>query len=166
MSPQIIVYLQIFVFVLSLSMLPFLLLYIFTFKINLFGSSHIFFVNLFISLLSISKFILHIIYLKFDTSSKTPFSETVLDHSVFFSLNIHFFLLYVYIYIYITWEWGLEKTPQWETSSFVPYIVRMIKSRTIRYLDHVARMKIGMSASKSLTSKQTGKRALGRSRHR
>jgi hypothetical protein len=47
-----------------------------------------------------------------------------------------------------------------------PNIVRVIKSRRLRWVGHVARMEEGRSAFKILTGKCTGKRPLGRSRHR
>ena len=45
-------------------------------------------------------------------------------------------------------------------------IVREIKSRTLRWAGHVARMEEGRSVYKILTGKPTGKRPLGRSRRR
>ena len=47
-----------------------------------------------------------------------------------------------------------------------PNIVRVIKSRRLRRTGNVARMEEGRSAFKILTSKPTGKRPFGRSRHR
>ena len=47
-----------------------------------------------------------------------------------------------------------------------PNIVRVIKSRRVRWADHVARMEEGKSAFKILTGKPTGKRPLGRPRRR
>ena len=47
-----------------------------------------------------------------------------------------------------------------------PNIVRVIKSRKLRWLGHVARMEESRSALKILTDKPTGKRPLGRPRHR
>ena len=43
-----------------------------------------------------------------------------------------------------------------------PNIVRVIKSRRLRWAGHVARMVEGRSAFKILTGKPTGKRPLGR----
>ena len=43
-----------------------------------------------------------------------------------------------------------------------PNIVRVIKSRRLRWAGHVARMEEGRSAFKILTGKPTGKRPLGR----
>ena len=43
-----------------------------------------------------------------------------------------------------------------------PYIVRVIKFRRLRRVEHVARMEEGRSALKILTGKPTGKRSLGR----
>ena len=45
-----------------------------------------------------------------------------------------------------------------------PSIVRVIKSRRLRWAGHVARMKEGRSAFKILTGKPTGKRHLERHR--
>ena len=45
-------------------------------------------------------------------------------------------------------------------------IVRVIKSRRLRWAGHVARMEEGWNAFKILTGKPTGKRPLGRPRRR
>ena len=47
-----------------------------------------------------------------------------------------------------------------------PNIVRVIKSRRLRWVGHVARMEEGRSVFKILTGKPTGKRPLGRPRRR
>ena len=47
-----------------------------------------------------------------------------------------------------------------------PNIVRVIKSRRLRWTGHVARMEEGRNAFKILAGKPTGKRPLGRSRRR
>ena len=47
-----------------------------------------------------------------------------------------------------------------------PNIVRVIKSRRLRWAGHVARVEEGRSAFKILTGKSTGKGLLGRSRRR
>ena len=47
-----------------------------------------------------------------------------------------------------------------------PNIVRVIKSRRLRWAGDVARMEEGRSAFKILTGKPTGKRPLGRPRRR
>ena len=47
-----------------------------------------------------------------------------------------------------------------------PNIVRVIKSRRLRWTGHVAGMKEGRSAFKILIGKLTGKRPLGRPRRR
>ena len=44
----------------------------------------------------------------------------------------------------------------------LPNIVRVIKSRRLRYAGHVARMEEDRSAFKILSGKPTGKRPLGR----
>ena len=48
----------------------------------------------------------------------------------------------------------------------LPNIVRVIKSRRLRWAGHIARMEEGRSAFKILTGKPTGKRPLGRPRRR
>jgi hypothetical protein len=45
-------------------------------------------------------------------------------------------------------------------------IVRVVKSRRLRWASHVARMEEGSSAFKILTGKPTGKRPLGRPKRR
>ena len=47
-----------------------------------------------------------------------------------------------------------------------PNIVRVIKSRRLRWAGHVARLEESRSAFKILTGKPTGKRPLGRPRRR
>ena len=47
-----------------------------------------------------------------------------------------------------------------------PNMIRVIKSRRLRWAGHVARMEEGRSAFKILTGKPTGKRSLGRLRRR
>ena len=47
-----------------------------------------------------------------------------------------------------------------------PNIVRVIKSRRLRWAGHVTRMEEGRSVFKILTGKPTGKRPLGRPRRR
>ena len=46
-----------------------------------------------------------------------------------------------------------------------PNIVRVIRSRRLRWTCHVARMEEGRSAFKNLTGTPTGKRPLGTPRH-
>ena len=47
-----------------------------------------------------------------------------------------------------------------------PNIVRVIKSRKLRWAGHVARMEEGRSGFKILTGKPTGKKSLGRPQRR
>ena len=47
-----------------------------------------------------------------------------------------------------------------------PNLLRVIKSRRLRWAEHVARMEEGRSTFKILTGKPTGKRPLGRPRRR
>ena len=48
----------------------------------------------------------------------------------------------------------------------LPNIIRVIKSRRLRWADHVPKMEKGRSAFKILTGTLTGKRPLGRPRRR
>ena len=48
----------------------------------------------------------------------------------------------------------------------LPNIVRVIKSRRLRWAGHVARIEEGRSSFKMLTGTHTGKRSLGRPRRR
>ena len=47
-----------------------------------------------------------------------------------------------------------------------PYIVRVIKSRRLRWAGHVLRVEEGRSAYKILADKPTGKKPLGRPKRR
>jgi hypothetical protein len=47
-----------------------------------------------------------------------------------------------------------------------PYIIRQIKSRRMRWTGHVARMGEGRNVYRVLVGKPTGKRPLGKPRHR
>ena len=47
-----------------------------------------------------------------------------------------------------------------------PNVDRVMKCRRLRWAGHVTRMEEGRSAFKILTGKPTGKRSLGRPRHR
>ena len=47
-----------------------------------------------------------------------------------------------------------------------PNIVRLVKSRRLRWVGHVARMEEGRSAFKMLTGKHAGKRSFGRPRRK
>ena len=61
----------------------------------------------------------------------------------------------------------MEKAPQELHSLYRSHnIVRLIKSRRLKWAGHVARMEEGTSAFKILTGKPTGKRPLGRPRRR
>ena len=63
-------------------------------------------------------------------------------------------------------EWRMLHTEELHSLYRSPKIVRVIKSRRMRWAGHVARMKEGRSAFKILTGKPTGKRPLGRPRRR
>ena len=61
---------------------------------------------------------------------------------------------------------GEGSTMQLHSLYHLPIIVRMTKSRRLKWAEHVARTDEGRSACKILTCKPTGKRPLGRSRYR
>ena len=63
-------------------------------------------------------------------------------------------------------EWRKLHNEEFHSSYRSPNIVRVIKSRRMIWTEHVARMEEGRSAFKILTGKPTGKRPLGRPRHR
>ena len=58
-------------------------------------------------------------------------------------------------------EWRRHHNEQLHSLYRSPDIVRVIKSRRLRWTGHIARMEEGMSTFKILTGKPTGKRALG-----
>ena len=66
---------------------------------------------------------------------------------------------YAFVYERNSWaqEWGVEKVPL-HSLYRSPNIVRVIKSRRLRWAGHVARMEEGRSAFKILTGKPTGKK--------
>ena len=63
-------------------------------------------------------------------------------------------------------EWRILHYEELHSLYCSPNIVRVIKSRRLRWTGHVARMEEGRSAFKILTGKPTGKRLLGRPRRR
>ena len=63
-------------------------------------------------------------------------------------------------------EWRTLHNEEFHSLYRSPYIVRVIKSRRLRWAGHVARMQKGRSSFKILTGKPTGKRTLGRSKCR
>ena len=63
-------------------------------------------------------------------------------------------------------EWRRLQNEELHSLYRSPNIVRVIKSRRLRWADHVVRMEEGKSAFKILTCKPSGKRPLGRPRRR
>jgi hypothetical protein len=63
-------------------------------------------------------------------------------------------------------EWRMLHSEELQSLYRSPKIVRVIKSRRLRWAGHVARMEEGRSAFKILTGKPRGKRPLGKSRRR
>ena len=58
-------------------------------------------------------------------------------------------------------EWRRLHSEEHQSLYHSPNIVRVIKTRRLRWEGHVARMEEGRSAFKILTGKPTGKRPLG-----
>ena len=63
-------------------------------------------------------------------------------------------------------EWRRLHNEELHSLYLSPNIVRVIKSRRLRWAGHVARIEEDRSAFKILTGKPTGKRPLGRPRRR
>ena len=63
-------------------------------------------------------------------------------------------------------EWKRPRNEELHSLYRSPNIVRMIKSRRLRWEGHVARMEESWGAFKILTGKPRGKRPLGRPRRR
>ena len=63
-------------------------------------------------------------------------------------------------------EWRRLHNEEFHSLYRLPNIVRVIKSRRLRWAGHVARMEKGRSAFKISTGTPAGKRALGRPRRR
>ena len=66
----------------------------------------------------------------------------------------------------VTGEWRKLHNEEFNSLYSPPNIVRLIKSRRIRWAGHVARMEEGRGVHKSLVGKAEGKRPLGRPRRR
>ena len=63
-------------------------------------------------------------------------------------------------------DWRRLHSEELHTLYSLPNIVRVIKSRRLRWVGHVARVVEGRSSLNLLTDKPTGKRPLGRPRRR
>ena len=63
-------------------------------------------------------------------------------------------------------EWGKLCNEKLRSLYRSPYVVRVIKSRRLKWTSHAVRMEEGRSTLKMLTDKRTGKRLLGRPRRR
>ena len=66
----------------------------------------------------------------------------------------------------VTGEWRKLHNEKLNDLYFSPNIVRVIKSRRMRWVGHVARMEEGRGVHKVLVGKYEGKRPLGRPRRR
>ena len=78
----------------------------------------------------------------------------------------------VYIYIFgpkrdeVTWEWRKLHNEELSDRYSLLNIVRVVKSRRMRWARHVARMGQGRGVHRVLVGKPEGKRPLGRPRRR
>jgi hypothetical protein len=63
-------------------------------------------------------------------------------------------------------DWRNQHNEELHNLYSLPNIIRMIKSRRIRWAGHVARVEEKMNACRILVGKPEGKRPLGRPRHR
>ena len=66
----------------------------------------------------------------------------------------------------VTGEWRKLHNQELRDLYSLPNIVRVVKSRRMRWAGHVARMGEGRGAHRILVGKPEGKRPLGRARHR
>ena len=66
----------------------------------------------------------------------------------------------------VTGEWRKLHNEEFNSLYSSPNIVRVIKSRRMRWAGHVARMEEGRGVQKVLVGKPEGKRPLGRPRRR
>jgi len=66
----------------------------------------------------------------------------------------------------VTWEWRKLHNEELNCLYSSPTIVRVIKSKRIRWMEHVARMGERSSVCRVLVGKHEGKRPLGRPRPR
>ena len=66
----------------------------------------------------------------------------------------------------VTGEWRKLHNEELNDLYCLPIIVRVIKSRRMRWAGHVARMEAGRGVHKVLVGKRDGKRPLGRPRRR
>ena len=113
----------------------------------------------------------------FRLNIKSTLQSTPLICSQVYKKNLQlYFSLYIHIYIYIyvcvcvcvcvclgtRGEWRRLHNEELYNLYRSPNMVRIIKSRRLRWAGHVARMEEGRSGFKILTGKPTGKRPLGR----
>ena len=66
----------------------------------------------------------------------------------------------------VTGEWRKLHNEEFSDLYSLPYIVRVVKSRRMRWAGHVARMGAGRVVHRVLVGKPEGKRLLGRPRRR
>ena len=66
----------------------------------------------------------------------------------------------------VTWEWRKLHNEELRDLYSLPNIVRVVKSRRMRWAGHVARMGEGRGAHRFLVGKPEGKRPLGRLRRK
>jgi hypothetical protein len=66
----------------------------------------------------------------------------------------------------VTWEWRKLHNEELSDLCSLPNIVRVVKSRRMRWAGHVARMGEGRGVYRVVVGKPEGKRPLGRPRRR
>ena len=66
----------------------------------------------------------------------------------------------------VTGEWRKLHNEELSDLYFLPNILRVVKSRRMRWAGHVARMGEGRGVHRVLVGKPEGKRPMGRPRHR
>jgi len=74
--------------------------------------------------------------------------------------------IYMFIHIPLTGEWRKLHNEELSDLYFLPNIVRVVKSKRMRWAGHVARMGEGRGVHRVLVGKPEGKRPLGRPRRK
>ena len=105
------------------------------------------------------------VYSVTDTRRNGLENDSLLAETCSHCVRVYIYI-YVYILIYITGEWRKLHNEELKGLYSSPNIVRVIKSRRMRWAGHVARMGEGRGVYRVLVGKPDGKRPLGRPRRR